>query len=52
MLWLWIVIIAVIIIFAVVVLVAANKIFDVAVNAKKTKEKVLKTNANTSEKSI
>lgn len=50
MLWLWIVIIAVIIIFAVVVLVAANKIFDVAVNAKKTKEKVLKTNANTSEK--
>lgn len=46
MMWLWIVIAAVVVIFFVVVLVVANKIFDVAVNAKKTKEKVLKTNAN------
>ncbi len=46
MTWLWIVIAAVIVAFFIVVLVAANKIFDVAVNAKKTKEKVLKTNAN------
>lgn len=46
MMWLWIVIAAVVVVFLVVVLVAANKIFDVAVNAKKTKEKVLKTNAN------
>ena len=39
MMWLWIVIAAVIVAFFIVVLVAANKIFDVAVNAKKTKEK-------------
>ena len=49
MMWLWIVIAAVIVAFFIVVLVAANKIFDVAVNAKKTKEKVLKTNANKQE---
>lgn len=48
MLWIPIVIVAVVVLFLVVVLVAANKIFDVAVNAKKTKEKVLKTNANKS----
>ncbi|MEA5002935.1 MAG: alpha/beta hydrolase [Christensenella sp.] len=46
MVWLWIVIAAVVVVFFAVVLVAANKIFDVAVNAGKTKEKVLKTNAN------
>lgn len=46
MTWLWIVIAAVVVVFFAVVLVAANKIFDVAVNAGKTKEKVLKTNAN------
>ncbi len=46
MVWLWIVIAAVVVVFLAVVLVAANKIFDVAVNAGKTKEKVLKTNEN------
>lgn len=46
MLWLWIVIAAVAAVLLAVIFTAANKIFDVAVNAKKTKEKVLKTNAN------
>ena len=41
-----IVILAAAAVFMAVVLTAANKIFDVAVNAGKTKEKVLKTNAN------
>lgn len=42
-------VLAVIGLLIVVVLIAANEIFDVAINAKKTKEKVLKTNANKNE---
>ncbi|MBC5647722.1 alpha/beta hydrolase [Christensenella tenuis] len=48
MLWIPIVAAAVLILFLIVVLAAASKIFDVAVNAKRTKEKVFKTNANKS----
>lgn len=46
MIWLVIIIVAVAAVLLTVVFVAANKIFDVAVNARKTKEKVLKTNEN------
>ena len=46
MLWLWMIVAAVIAVFLIVIFVAANKIFDVAVGAKKTKDKVLKTTAN------
>ena len=48
MLWIPVVIVAAAALFLIVVFVAANKIFDVAVNAKKTKKKVLETNANKS----